>query len=60
MNQKTITVLLFVENEEKDTLSFFVSEDDPLIVNLNTPDCQEDLQSVFTAILKESITNDIS
>jgi hypothetical protein len=59
MNQKTIKVLLSAEGEEKDTLSFFVSEDHPLIVNLNTPNCQDDLQSVFAAILKESISNDI-
>lgn len=59
MNQRTIKVLLSAEGEEKDTLSFFVSEDHPLIVNLNTPDCQTDLQSVFAAILKESISNDI-
>ena len=59
MNQKTIKVLLSAEVEEKDTLSFFVSEDHPLIVNLNTPNCQDDLQSVFAAMLKESISNDI-
>ena len=59
MNQRTIKVLLSAEDEGKDILSFFVSEDHPLIVNLNTPDCQTDLQSVFAALLKESISNDI-
>lgn len=59
MNQRTIKVLLSADGEGKDILSFFASDDHPLIVNLNTPNCQEDLQSVFAAILKESISNDI-
>ena len=58
MNQAEIEVTLVALNEEDDVLRFnFDSE--PIDVNLNKPNCQNELKSVFIKLLNYMIKNDV-
>lgn len=59
MNLKIVKVELLAIDPDTDILRFFIS-DTPLDVNLNSPDCQSSLKSVFSALLKRLVTEDIS
>lgn len=59
MNQMEIEVRLLALNENDDILRFnFDSE--PIDVNLNKQNCQNDLKSVFIKILNYMIKNDVT
>lgn len=60
MNQKTIDVTLKAVDEDKDILSFQLTDEDVVEINLNSKTCQADIKHLFTNLLNLSISEDLS
>lgn len=58
MNQEIIKVELLTKDPDSDILRFYVG-DSPRDVNLNDPNCQSALKSVFAILLKKIMQEDI-
>lgn len=59
MNQEIINVTLLAPDESSDILRFSIDGED-LDINLNEPDCQNAMKSMFAVLLKKAIHSDVS
>ena len=59
MNQETINVTLLATDENTDVLRFSFG-DQELDINLNDAECQNDMKSIFSVMLKRAIQSDIT
>ena len=57
MTPETIEVWLKAQDSETDILEFHLEHN--LVVNLNSPNCQTELKTVFSALLRKMLINDI-
>lgn len=57
MSQETIEVNLTTNESDADVLEFYF-EENPIIVNLNSSECQNELKVMFAALLEDVIAAD--
>ena len=60
MSQRVIDVTLSAFDNDTDILTFHISKDDLLHVNLNNAACQNDLKIVFTKLLQLAVEDDVT
>ena len=59
MNQITLNVKLYSENEDNDILGFMFADGESK-VNLNSERCQAELKKVFSKLIKLSLEKDVT
>jgi hypothetical protein len=59
MNQITINVKLYSNDESKDDVLAFLFEKENKEIHLNTDSCQVELKEVFSKLLTQSLENDV-